>query len=115
MLDICEPHYQRDYPIEKARVAGSSGPTTVGDLGKTHRIHTVVKNYQAEHQSTVLETSSMITDQNYSILIDPGAIEIFISSAVLKRIKVKAVEKDEFRYVEMELGEKQKVGGKVTV
>jgi hypothetical protein len=47
-------------------------------------------------------------------LIDPYATESFISSATIKRIKVKEVEKDEFRYVEMESGAKQKVGGKVT-
>jgi hypothetical protein len=32
---------------------------------------------------------------------------------MLKRTKVKAVEQDEFIYVEMALGSKQKVGGKV--
>jgi hypothetical protein len=47
-------------------------------------------------------------------LIDPGATESFISGAVLKRIKVKAVEQDEFIFVEMASGAKQKVGGKVT-
>jgi hypothetical protein len=47
-------------------------------------------------------------------LIDLGATERFISSAVLKPIKVKAVEHDEFSYVEMASGAKNKVGGKVT-
>jgi hypothetical protein len=82
--------------LRRPEQVGSSGPTTVGDLGKAHRIHAVVNNCQAEHQSTVLETSGTIADQNYSILIDPGATERFISSAVLKRIKVKEVEQDEF-------------------
>jgi hypothetical protein len=62
----------------------------------------------------VLETSGTITDQTLSILIDPGATESFISGAALKRIKVKAVEQDEFSFVEMASGAKQKVGGKVT-
>jgi hypothetical protein len=95
-------------------VEGSSRPTTVGYLGKAHRIHAVVNNRQAEHQSTMLETSGTISDQMFSILIYPGAIERFIYSTVLKRIKVKLVEQDEFRYTEMELIVKQKVGGKVT-
>jgi hypothetical protein len=43
----------------------------------------------------------MIVDQHFSILIDLGATEIFISSVSFKRIKVKAVEQDEFRRVEM--------------
>jgi hypothetical protein len=86
----------------------------MGDMGKAHRIHAVVNNHQAEHQSTVLEMTGTIADQTPSILIDPSATESFISSAAVKRIKVKAVEHDEFSFVEMALGAKQKVGGKVT-
>jgi hypothetical protein len=62
----------------------------------------------------VLETSSTVGDQTLSILIDPGATKSFISGAALKRIKVKAVEQDEFSFVEMASGAKQKIGGKVT-
>jgi hypothetical protein len=61
----------------------------------------------------VLEKSGIVVDQPLSILIDPGATESFISSAALKQIKVKAVENDEFRFVEMASEAKQKVGGKV--
>jgi hypothetical protein len=46
-------------------------------------------------------------------LIDHGATESFISGAMLKRIKVKVVEQDEFKFVEMASGAKQKVGGRV--
>jgi hypothetical protein len=109
-----EPHYQRDCPVERARASGSAGPATVGDMGKAHRIHAVVNNRQAEHQSTVLEMTGTIADQTLSVLINPGATESFISGAALKRIKVKAVEQDEFSFLEMALGAKQKVGGKVT-
>jgi hypothetical protein len=56
----------------------------------------------------MLETYGMIVDQNYSVLIDPDATERFISSATLKRIKLKGVEQDEFKYIEMALGVKQK-------
>jgi hypothetical protein len=86
----------------------------VGDLGKVHWIHAAVNNLLAEHQSTVLETSGTVVDQTLSVLIDPSAIESCIYGAVLKMIKVKAVEHDEFIFVEMALGTKQKVGGKVT-
>jgi hypothetical protein len=57
--------------VERARAVGSVGHTTVGDLGKAHQIHAAVNNRQAEHQSTVLETSGTIVDQTFSILIDP--------------------------------------------
>jgi len=77
-------------------------------------IHAVVNNHEVEHLSTLLKTSSTIIDQKFCILIDRGAIEIFISSVVLKKIKVKEVDKNMFRYIEMALGAKQRVGGKVT-
>jgi hypothetical protein len=76
-------------------------------------IHEVVNNRQAEHYSTVLETSGTIAHQNFSILIYLGATKRFISGATLKIIKVNAVKQDEFRYVEIASGAKQKVGGKV--
>jgi hypothetical protein len=72
--------------VERTRASRSAGPATVGDMGKAHRIHAAVNNRQAEHQSTMLES--------------------FISGAVLKRINVKAVEQDEFRFVEMASGAK---------
>jgi hypothetical protein len=62
----------------------------------------------------MLETTSTVTDQTLSILIDLGATESFISGVALKRIKVKAVEQDKFSFVEMDSGAKQKVGGNVT-
>jgi hypothetical protein len=101
--------------MERTRASGSTGPTTVGDMGKAHQIHVLVNNRQEEHQSTMLETTGTITNQTLSILIDPGATKSFIYGAVLKRIKVKAVEQDEFIFVEMASGAKQKVGGKVTI
>jgi hypothetical protein len=82
-------------------VSESARPTTVGDMGKAHRIHAVVNNRQAEHQSIVLKTTSTVADQTLSILIDPGDTESFISSAALKSIKVKAFEQDEFNFIEM--------------
>jgi hypothetical protein len=108
-----EPHYQRDCPVERTRASGSAGPTTVGDMDKDHRNHAVVNNCQAEHQSTVLETKGTVANQNLSIVIDLGATESFISGVALKRIKVKAVKQDEFSFMEMAFGAKQKVGGKV--
>ena len=62
----------------------------------------------------MLETTGTVADQTLSILIDPGDTKSFISGAALKRIKVKAVKQDEFSFMEMASGAKQKVGGKVT-
>jgi hypothetical protein len=86
---------------------------TVGDSVKAHMIHAMINNRKAEHQSTVLETLGMIIDQKFTVLIDPKATESFIYSVGLKIINVKVIEQDEFRYVEMASGAKQKVGGNV--
>jgi hypothetical protein len=61
----------------------------------------------------MLEMIGTIIDQTLSVLIDLRATESFISGVVLKWIKVKAIEQDEFRFIEMASGAKQKVGGKV--
>jgi hypothetical protein len=100
--------------MERTRESESVGPTTMGDMGKAHQIHAAVNNHQVGHQSTVLEMTGTIVDHTLSILIDPSATKSFISGAALKSIKVKAVEQDEFSFVEMASGAKQKVGGNVT-
>jgi hypothetical protein len=100
--------------VERTRASGSARPTTMGYLGKAHRIHVAVNNRQAEHQSIVLEMSGTIANQTLSILIDLGATKSFISGAVLKRIKVKEVEQYDLSFVEMASRAKQKVRGKVT-
>jgi hypothetical protein len=110
-----EPHYQCDCPMERTRASRSFRPTTMGELGKAHQIDAVVNNHQVENQSTVLETSGTVTDHTLSILTDPSAAESFIFGAALKRIKVKEVKQHQFSFVEMASGDKQKVGGKVTV
>jgi hypothetical protein len=58
--------------VERTRASGSARPTNMGDMGKAHRIHAAMNNLQVEHQSTVLETIGIVTNQNLSILIDPG-------------------------------------------
>ena len=65
-----------------------------------------MSNHQAENQSIVIEMSDTVTDHTLSILIDLGATESFIFGVALKRIKVKAVEQDEFSFVEMASGAK---------
>jgi hypothetical protein len=62
----------------------------------------------------MFKMTGIVADQTLSILINPGASESFISGATLKRVKVKAVERDEFNFMEMASRAKQKVGGKVT-
>jgi hypothetical protein len=92
MLDMWRDTLPVCFLVERVRASESSRHTTIGDLRKAHWIHATVNIHQVEHQSTVLETLGTIGDQTFSILIDIGAIERFISGAMLKIIKVKAVE-----------------------
>jgi hypothetical protein len=62
----------------------------------------------------VLETLGTVADQTLSIFIYPSDTESFISSGMLKRTKLKAVEHDYFSFAKMDSGAKQKVGRKVT-
>ena len=61
----------------------------------------------------MLKMTGTIADQTISVLIDPRDTESFISSVALKRIKVKEVEQDEFSFMDMASGAKQKVGGRL--
>jgi hypothetical protein len=44
VLDCGEPHYPHYYPEERVGVSRLVRPTTMGFLGKAHRILTVVNN-----------------------------------------------------------------------
>eukprot|EP00253_Pinus_taeda_P004738 PITA_04738 len=104
------PHYERDCPQKTGITKSTKNATTVGDLGKAHRIHAAVNIRQFEHQSTVLETSGNIDGMSFVILIDPGATDSFISLNALSMIKHKATPQYEFRHVEMACGMKRNVG-----
>jgi hypothetical protein len=67
IFDFGEPHYECDYSVESNRAYGSIGPSTVGDMGKAHRIHAAVNNHQEENHLTVLEMSGTVANQNLSI------------------------------------------------
>ena len=72
-----------------------------------HQIYAVVNNRQAEHQSTVVESSGTLNHVNVKILFDSGATDSFISPSALEKSGLAAYEHDDFKQVEMALGEKQ--------
>jgi hypothetical protein len=49
VLDCGDPHEQNYFLEEWSGASGSVGPTTMGVLGKAHRIHAAMNNRQAEH------------------------------------------------------------------
>jgi len=103
------PHYEQYFPKNKTKAQSEQEQAIVRYMGRAHRIHVVVQNRQVEHQSTVLEASSKINGMVVTILIDPGAIESFISPNALLKCKLVEIEQNDFDHVEMASGRSQKV------
>jgi hypothetical protein len=82
----------------------------MGRASSSHHIYATVNNCQAEHQSTVVESSGTLNHINVKILFDSGATDSFISPSALEKSGLVAYENDDFKQVEMALGEKQVVG-----
>jgi hypothetical protein len=89
------------------------GKAPMGRSSSNHQIYAVVNNHQAEHQSTVVESSSTLNHINVNILFDSGATDSFISPSALEKSGLAAYEHDDFKQVEMASGEKQVVGPSV--
>ena len=82
----------------------------MGRASGSHQIYTAVNNHQEEHQSTVVESSSVLNHINDKILFDSGATDSFISPSAIEKSGLVAYEHDDFKQVEMASGEKQVVG-----
>jgi hypothetical protein len=85
----------------------------MGRSSSSHQIYATVNNHQAEHQSTVVESSGTLNHINVKILFDSGATKCFISPFALEKSGLAAYEHDDFKHVEMASGEKQAVGASV--
>ena len=79
------------------RTGKEPSPNTQGN----HRIHAVVNNNQAEHQSIVVESSSTINCIKLQILFDTDATDSFISSYALNKCGLATRKQNNFRQVEM--------------
>lgn len=62
-----------------------------------HRIHVVVNDSQAAHQSTVVKSSDIINGIKLKILFDNGATDSFISSYPLNKCGLVACKQNDFR------------------
>jgi hypothetical protein len=94
----CEgPHYERDCPELPSGFVHREGKAPMGRASSSHHIHATVNNCQAEHQSTVVESSGMLNHINVKILFDSGATDSFISPSALEKSGLAAYEHDEFK------------------
>jgi hypothetical protein len=104
------PHYQRDCLELQSGFVHREGKAPMGRASGNHQIYTEVNNRQAEHQSTVVESSGTLNHINVNILFDSGATYSLISPSALEKSGLVAYEHDDFKQVEMASGEKQVVG-----
>ena len=85
----------------------------MGRSSSSHHISAAVNNHQAEHQSTVVESSGTLNHINVKILFDSGATDSFISPSALEKSGLAAYEHDDFKQVEMASRKKKAVGPSV--
>ena len=64
----------------------------------TRRIHAVVHNHQAEHQSTVVESTGKVNNVKLKILFCPSATDSFISPYALDKCGLEACEHDDLNW-----------------
>jgi hypothetical protein len=107
------PHYQHDYPELQAGFVHRGGKAPMGREIYNHHIYATVNNRQVEHQSTMVESSGMLNHINVRILFDSGDTNSFISPSALEKSGLAAYDHDDFKQVEMALGEKQAVGPRI--
>jgi hypothetical protein len=107
------PHYQHDCPELQSGFVHREGKSPMGRASSSHHIYTTVNNRQAEHQSTVVESSGTLNHINVKILFDSGATGSFISPSALEKSGLAAYKHDDFKQVEMASGQKQAVGPSV--
>jgi hypothetical protein len=63
--------------------------TTINDISRcTHKINVSLENQHGDHQYSMVEIEGMINHKHVSILIDSGAILIYIPPTIVKVCKV---------------------------
>jgi hypothetical protein len=102
------PHYQRDCPELQSGFVHREGKAPMGRASSSHQIYAAVNNRQAEHQSTVVESSGTLNHINVKILFDSGATDSFISPSALEKSGLAAYEHDDFKQVEMASGKNKR-------
>lgn len=91
------PHFQRDCPEASSSVLHRTRKEPMSNNQGNHRIHAIVNNDQVAHQSTVVESSSIINGIKLKILFDTSAIDSFISSYALNKCGLAARRQNDFR------------------
>jgi hypothetical protein len=85
----------------------------MGRMSSSHHTYAMVNNRQAEHQSTVVESSCTLNRVNVKILFDSGARDSFISPSALEKSGLTTYDHDDIKQVKMASVKNQAVGPSV--
>jgi hypothetical protein len=85
-------HLYQNFPLNKntnQTVHNIHEATKVNDIARSiHKINVFLENQQVDHQSSMVEIECMLNHKLVSILIDLGAILIYISPMVIENYKM---------------------------
>ena len=84
--------------------------STVGEIGKNfHWINVALEDWQADHQSAIVEIEGTISNHTLAILIDPGATLIYITPRMMELCQLTKVKHAKPWLVQLATGAKRKV------
>ena len=82
----------------------------VGEIGKNyHKIHAALEDWQADHQSTIVEIEGIISNHTLAILIDLGAALSYITPRMMELFQLTKVKHMKPWLVQLATGAKRKV------
>ena len=92
----CEgPHLRRNFPLlgeSNKDVHNLQEASTVGEIGKFfHWINASLEDRHTDHQSAIIDIKGTISNQNISILIDPGATLSYITPKMMENCQLTKV------------------------
>ena len=90
------------YKIQEAEIVGQVARAVP-------RIYAALEDYQADHQSDVVEVASKIVEQYVSILIEPGSTHSYITPRAVDICAFKNVKHRKSWLVQLATGTKRKV------
>eukprot|EP00253_Pinus_taeda_P015287 PITA_15287 len=76
------PHFQRDCPEASSSIVHRTGKEPISNNQCNHRIHALINNDQAAHQSTVVESSGDL--QSVDLSVDQCKIDLGVCSTKLR-------------------------------
>ena len=79
------------------------------------RIYAALEDRQVDHQSTMVEFEGKISQQSFSILIDPGSTQSYITPKMVEICAFKKLKHNKSCLVQLATGTKKKISEVVEI